>query len=1730
MYGVSRSRPTEGGNSAVGGGNYDRSVESSFQQLLMEHILPLASRRRPASISDAIRDSLVRDLLQHYRPALREIFRFYAVCPSAALHSSTNNISSGSSGKGTSSARSSKGAVPLTTVDGAGEKFQQQPADGGLGPALQSSQSPNPRGNVPASAEDSAEVDSTDTNVAAASGATAPLFSSAPASIKLFDADAPASEINSAAAAAPQSSLPHRTSQHPSSISWRSFPQEEGRTAGPENGTDNDAQDGGSFGGGGCCERIVDGSRGASRRRVTSVKSSQSTATAQTAAMNSMADALSHKCLLYFTADFGISGALLSALDVGEAFLSCDGRLAETLSGKNKIDKRSSASTCALRTGLTRAGKGGIRPLTFHEFLEVLGALLKGVKLFNEEMLSRWRTEGFLDFASSNIIDGGTATSLGSVRGAPQQGRAAEMLRNMLAFEKGTVEVAEEQGGGGEPEAGDTLLMITLKLGMEEHAKSVLETPTLSLGIRNSSGRDAARIAASCGRESLMISKLQVQALGEAQRQGPTKARDDSKEEAPWRTTCTSRLGMRNLLDDQGITMVVERVPRNTSGLITQDELQQFADRPAGLPWAPHRGSSDHVQGYEDVRDVKFGLGFSVLLHELQANAVPRARGEFPWKKSPKDRSSVSLFVRITRGPHVVESTPVVSSWSPLDGDISDAKRSAAGWSWQWKETLRVPGLFQNETRRTERAAGDEEDEREERSAGPLVVAANNNEGCPPKIQQSSEAVSTSVVVSGGDADDVNLRGDSDPSSSCEVGTTVDPHRGDSTDSSGSRRVSESTVEDQQTSEGPAVAEASFPKADGSEKKQRGPFFWSPRRGRRNTKAAAGKKQSSGFPASHHGNGGAVRTTPDVALITAGNDRSVNNNNSGSSSDADTSELDKQRQPGATRSLRRRSARRSTSSGQICPEVLVKANDTVISGLGFATGRVNADANDGETRKKTVRFWGPGRRRGRRNHAESGDPAIDEHDSQQSVLSRCDSEASTVFDISDPGENGDGRAAANTGKIEGPAVPDDEPSIVSVPQDSPRKKARSSSFWSPRRKGNKDAKKTEEDSDAHGGDESGGTATTGPRILGETTNRASHSWGKSAGRRRRAPPKASATTSEDVMLLEVWEVKGAAVTSPCAKKNEESSVSAPECGDGQTMAGSPRARDSEEPDSYNRPHLGGTEDASPRPGSGKEPLPEQTPEHAQPLGATVETGTGPTPATENNLDHPAIGSKAADIDVLVATGEGGVEDDRERAIGDDVSAAANGPPVAAGGATSTKTSRRKLTFLFTSPLKKVGRAKGEMPSAIPHPRSPVTSSETETPLASLSLDPGKVITSTEGGQQEEATPDEQGVRETSEAALHPETSNVPEERSNDDEDDNEADGSYTPSQAQRSRIAASFFSAYKGINTATTKESPRSAAKPKPVLWGRMTIRVADVLGRSVSHGHHLVGRQNVPTRDGSDAAERVSSSNRVPFQSPAQRSRASIEAGSLMNVTIDAPLYDPSLIAGGGCDPAGCVGDLTRDRDMKPTSRWSCSLSLGDIGSICSITYTLGNSSMLEALKVAMYKGDSRIVNVDIFVDEEKQKSWTSSGTTTDFERIELSATGKTIELRGVLAESEWLSITEVEIMVLQDDGATPAPSASPTTATTPPLGPTYTGDSYTGVTATTVPTTAPSSTMAPFAARDTAGAPTSLTPTAGPVEPIPAAVDVAVSHGGSAHSSGGILFATFVGTAVGLASMLPL
>lgn len=46
----------------------------------------------------------------------------------------------------------------------------------------------------------------------------------------------------------------------------------------------------------------------------------------------------------------------------------------------------------------------------------------------------------------------------------------------------------------------------------------------------------------------------------------------------------------------------------------------------------------------------------------------------------------------------------------------------------------------------------------------------------------------------------------------------------------------------------------------------------------------------------------------------------------------------------------------------------------------------------------------------------------------------------------------------------------------------------------------------------------------------------------------------------------------------------------------------------------------------------------------------------------------------------------------------------------------------------------------------------------------------------------------------------------------------------------------------------------------------------------------------------------------------------AAKEIGEVGTVTATAALYDPALLADGGCDPAGCTADLTRVRRPRGT------------------------------------------------------------------------------------------------------------------------------------------------------------------------------------------------------------------
>ncbi|CAM9472837.1 unnamed protein product, partial [Sphacelaria rigidula] len=94
-------------------------------------------------------------------------------------------------------------------------------------------------------------------------------------------------------------------------------------------------------------------------------------------------------------------------------------------------------------------------------------------------------------------------------------------------------------------------------------------------------------------------------------------------------------------------------------------------------------------------------------------------------------------------------------------------------------------------------------------------------------------------------------------------------------------------------------------------------------------------------------------------------------------------------------------------------------------------------------------------------------------------------------------------------------------------------------------------------------------------------------------------------------------------------------------------------------------------------------------------------------------------------------------------------------------------------------------------------------------------------------------------------------------------------------------------------------------------------------------------------------------------------------------------------------------------------SSRWSCKPDLS-ASLVCSITYTFEDSLTLVGLAVALFRGDETVRTMEIYLDDELITTWSSSGTTTDLEGIDFDAVGETVELRGVLADSEWLSILE--------------------------------------------------------------------------------------------------------------------
>lgn len=77
-----------------------------------------------------------------------------------------------------------------------------------------------------------------------------------------------------------------------------------------------------------------------------------------------------------------------------------------------------------------------------------------------------------------------------------------------------------------------------------------------------------------------------------------------------------------------------------------------------------------------------------------------------------------------------------------------------------------------------------------------------------------------------------------------------------------------------------------------------------------------------------------------------------------------------------------------------------------------------------------------------------------------------------------------------------------------------------------------------------------------------------------------------------------------------------------------------------------------------------------------------------------------------------------------------------------------------------------------------------------------------------------------------------------------------------------------------------------------------------------------------------------------------------------------------------------------------------------------------------LQCIVVDLYKGEERTRTIEVYVDGELATTWTSSGSSASFETVPLppSVVGRpasSVELHGVLSDSEWLSITEVRVRV---------------------------------------------------------------------------------------------------------------
>lgn len=136
--------------------------------------------------------------------------------------------------------------------------------------------------------------------------------------------------------------------------------------------------------------------------------------------------------------------------------------------------------------------------------------------------------------------------------------------------------------------------------------------------------------------------------------------------------------------------------------------------------------------------------------------------------------------------------------------------------------------------------------------------------------------------------------------------------------------------------------------------------------------------------------------------------------------------------------------------------------------------------------------------------------------------------------------------------------------------------------------------------------------------------------------------------------------------------------------------------------------------------------------------------------------------------------------------------------------------------------------------------------------------------------------------------------------------------------------------------------------------------------------------------------------------------------------VTTWANMYDEKTLTSGGCDPAGCTPELTRDSDLDPSSRWSCKYGVGNTP--CQLWFEFEEPQDIVEFEMAFYKGNERtraftVTTFNADDDTEITDEFTSSGGTLDYDIFFLGSdqTYKLVITPDDPNYYDWLSITEV-------------------------------------------------------------------------------------------------------------------